>query len=94
MSAYDEVELYAWIGVDDSMTEPRTTEIGLKQGLCPAGMIPLVATSRAKMESFVDQMAAVALVTEVPRVLARFTLAEVVRVVNPIGSQPSSKQTQ
>lgn len=36
-----EVELYAWLGED----ELGSGVIGLKQGLVPAGYIPLVATS-------------------------------------------------
>jgi hypothetical protein len=38
--------LYAWVGED----ELGSGEIGLKQGLVPAGMIPLVATRRDKID--------------------------------------------
>lgn len=39
------VELYAWVGED----ELGSGGIGLKQACCPAGMIPMVATTQAKM---------------------------------------------
>jgi hypothetical protein len=44
----DEVVLYAWVGED----EFGSGEIGLKQGLCPAGIIPLVAVNQEKMTRF------------------------------------------
>jgi hypothetical protein len=42
----NEVELFAWIGED----ELGSGVIGIKQGFCPAGYIPLVAVDRSKME--------------------------------------------
>jgi hypothetical protein len=39
------VELFAWLGED----EHGSTVIGLKQGLVPAGMIPLVAVDCLKV---------------------------------------------
>jgi len=41
-----EVELFAWIGED----ELGSKEIGIKQALCPAGCIPMVSISKAKMQ--------------------------------------------
>ena len=81
VSAYEEVELYAWIGADDNILDARTGEIGLKQAYCPAGMIPMVAVRRDKMEQpyIVKQMESVTEMTGVPRVLARFKFAGVVR---------------
>lgn len=38
-------ELFAWVGED----ELGSGEVGLKQGLTPAGMIALVATKQEKM---------------------------------------------
>jgi hypothetical protein len=40
-----EIELYAWVGED----ELGSGEIGLKQGLVPAGCIPLVAIDKEKI---------------------------------------------
>jgi len=40
------LELYAWVGED----EHGSGEIGIKQGHVPAGMIPLVAIDRSKVE--------------------------------------------
>lgn len=42
----EEIELYAWIGED----EYNSGEIGIKQALVPAGMIPLVATKKEKVD--------------------------------------------
>lgn len=46
MDGLEELELYAWVGED----ELGSGEIGLKQGLVPAGYIPLVATKRSKID--------------------------------------------
>ncbi len=43
-----EVELYAWVGWD----EFGSGEIGLKQGVVPAGTIPMVAIKREKLEAY------------------------------------------
>jgi hypothetical protein len=40
-----ETLLYAWVGED----EMGSGEIGLKQALCPAGCVPMVATKIHKM---------------------------------------------
>jgi hypothetical protein len=42
----EDVELYAWLGED----ELGSGEIGLKQALVPAGMIPMVAIRRDKVD--------------------------------------------
>lgn len=42
----EELCLYAWVGED----EHGSGEIGLKQGLVPAGYIPLVATRQDKID--------------------------------------------
>ena len=46
--------LYAWVGED----EFGSGEHGLKQGVCPAGTIPLVAIHQSKMNSvsFLEQL--------------------------------------
>jgi len=41
----EEVVLYAWVGED----EQGSGELGLKQALCPAGIIPLVSVREEKM---------------------------------------------
>lgn len=55
MKTVEQIELYAWVGED----ELGSGEVGLKQGLCPAGLIPLVAVRQDKMqqEYLVHQMA-------------------------------------
>ena len=42
----EEIVLYAWVGED----ELGSGEIGLKQAMTPAGMIPLVAVHEHKMD--------------------------------------------
>lgn len=42
----NEIELYAWLGED----ERGSGEIGLKQAMCPAGCIPMVAVKLPKMQ--------------------------------------------
>lgn len=46
-----DVELFAWLGVD----EFGSGQIGLKQGVVPAGIIPIVSTKREKVEKYWDQ---------------------------------------
>jgi hypothetical protein len=41
-----EIELFAWLGED----ELGSGIVGIKQGLVPAGCIPLVATTEGKMK--------------------------------------------
>lgn len=83
MNPHD-LELYAWVGPDDQLdTGKRTGEIGIKQGLVPAGYIPLVAIAREKMERQAPQMADMAVLTGVERYLVRFQAVEVIRAVHP-----------
>lgn len=42
----EDLELYAWVGED----ELGSGRIGLKQAAVPAGMIPMVAIDRAKID--------------------------------------------
>ncbi len=46
------IELYAWMGED----EFGSGKIGIKQGLVPAGFIPLVGIDREKMLKLYPQM--------------------------------------
>jgi len=41
----EDVELFAWLGRD----EFGSGEIGLKQGVVPAGLIPIVSVKRDKV---------------------------------------------
>ncbi|HEY1865913.1 MAG TPA: hypothetical protein VGG55_02490 [Candidatus Acidoferrales bacterium] len=76
----NELELYAWVGED----ELGSGEIGMKQGLVPAGLIPLVATKRAKVDrQFIrDQMAHQQAQYGKRIVLARFRFDQILSVAN------------
>lgn len=67
------IELFAWLGED----ELGSGEIGLKQGLVPAGYIPLVAVNRAKMENQRELMERQSAVFGKRIRLCRFIFAEV-----------------
>jgi hypothetical protein len=67
------VELFAWLGED----EFGSGEIGLKQGIVPAGCIPLVAVKLAKMAPLTAQMNAQAARYGMKIRLCRFALVEV-----------------
>ena len=62
----EDVELYAWVGED----EFGSGEIGLKQGLVPAGMIPLVA----------DTLESVDILTSCPMIIGDFS-REMIRII-------------
>ena len=74
-------EVYAYMGKD----ELGSGEIGLKQGLTPAGMIPLVSMHRAKLEhpNLLDQMRHQVDLSSQAIMLVRFLAVEVVRVIRP-----------
>jgi hypothetical protein len=73
-------ELWAWLGQDDQEdAAKRTGEIGLKQCLTPAGMIPMVGVVRQKMEKWAHQFEAQAMRSGLRIRLCRFTFGEVVR---------------
>lgn len=69
------VELFAWIGED----ELGSGVIGIKQGLVPAGMIPLVATAPGKVNraELLAAMGSQAMGYGKKIYLCRFTFAEV-----------------
>ena len=78
--ALEETELWAWLGEDDREdVAARTGEIGLKQAQTPAGMIPMAAVLRSKMEKHFHQAEAQAARMGKKIRLCRFTFAEVVR---------------
>jgi hypothetical protein len=69
------VELFAWVGED----ELGSGQIGIKQGLVPAGMIPIVATSpKVGRPEIAAQMDAQARLSGKRIYLVRFTAVEVV----------------
>lgn len=70
-----ELELYAWVGRD----EHGSGEIGIKQGNAPAGLIPMVAIRRDKVEKFYPQFEAMAKRYGNKISLVRFKAVEIVR---------------
>jgi hypothetical protein len=76
-----EIDLYAWVGED----EHGSDEIGLKQAIVPAGCIPIVATSRDKVDRAGIRAQMQAMVNEYgkTRYLVRYTGLEVVAVLKP-----------
>jgi hypothetical protein len=69
------VELFAYLGED----EFGSREIGIKQATVPAGLIPMVAVRRDKMETHFAQLEAQAAVFGRRIYLCRFQLVEVLR---------------
>jgi hypothetical protein len=70
-----DLELYAWVGWD----EFQSGEIGLKQSVVPAGIIPMVAIRLDKMEKHWDQAEAQARKYGKRIFLVRFQAVEIVR---------------
>lgn len=75
------VELFAWLGED----ELGSGEIGIKQALVPAGMIPLVATRMSKMSRDDLRHAMQRMASQYGKTvrLVRFVFEEVVLEVKP-----------
>lgn len=71
-----EVELFAWVGEDET---GRLPGLGLKQAVVPAGIIPMVAVDREKMEKYWNQAEMQAARYGKRIRLCRFIFAEVVR---------------
>lgn len=71
------MSLFAWLGED----ELGSGEIGLKAASCPAGIIPMAATKRAKMEnSFIELQLALQQDTYGKRIaLVRFAAVEIIK---------------
>lgn len=76
-----EMVLYAWVGED----EHGSGEVGLKQGIVPAGVIPLVACKDGKVDQnyIVDQLQRQADTFGKPIRLCRFVFSEQLMVINP-----------
>jgi hypothetical protein len=69
------IELFAWLGED----ELGSGVVGLKQGVVPTGIIPMVAVRLDKMEKYWEQAEAQAATYGKRIFLCRFEFAEVVR---------------
>jgi hypothetical protein len=80
---FEQVELYAWVGED----ELGSGVVGIKQGLVPAGCIPLVAIQREKMDRLKPQMEVQAYMYGKRIRLCRFQFIEVVSETNA-GEEP------
>lgn len=76
-----DVELYAYIGLD----EMGTGKVGLKQGYVPAGLIPLVAIDREKLDrrELQDQLQLQVNEYGHPITLTRFVAVEDVLTITP-----------
>lgn len=73
------LELFAWVGEDDQADRSkRTGQVGIKQAMCPAGYIPIVAIQRSKVEMFAEGMEMQAHHYGKRIRLVRFVAAEVV----------------
>jgi hypothetical protein len=71
----NEIELFAWLGED----ELGSGETGIKRGVVPAGIIPLVAIQREKIEKVLPQLELQAATYGKKIRLCRFQFVEVVR---------------
>jgi hypothetical protein len=69
------VELFAYLGED----ELGSGDVGLKQARVPAGIIPMVAVRRDKMEKYFEQLEDQARLHGKRIYLCRFELVEVIR---------------
>jgi hypothetical protein len=77
----DKLEIFAWVGED----EFGSGEIGLKQGVVPAGIVPLVAINVSKIttDNVIEQMQHIVNVYKKERRLVRFVEAETRVVLRP-----------
>jgi len=74
------MELWAWVGEDDHPDrDQRSGEWGIKQGVCPAGYIPIVAVRRDKVEHFSEAFEKQARAMGKKIRLVKFVFAEVIR---------------
>ena len=87
--ALKSLELFAWVGDD----EFGSGVIGLKQGLVPAGYIPLVATAKEKIDrDFLMVAMSIQAASYGKKIyLCRFTFAEVVRQTDSGAPLPSAE---
>ena len=77
--ALNEVTMYAWVGPNDA---PGATDeaIGIKQGIVPAGCIPLVAIDKEKITrpQLRTQLQQLTRQTGKPRFLVKLAVVEVI----------------
>lgn len=71
-----EMVLYAWVGEDEL---GRLPGFGLKQGVVPAGTIPMVSVSKEKLDKYWSQAELQAKICGNRIRLCRFVFAEVIR---------------
>lgn len=69
------LELFAWVGEDELVKG----DFGLKQGIAPAGCIPMVSVSRSKLEKYWQQAEAQADYYGKKIYCCKFVLTEVVQ---------------
>jgi hypothetical protein len=76
------MDLFAWVGPDEF-------EIGLKQGVLPVGLVPLVAINRNNIdrELLHAQLRAQAALGGRTIYLVRFRAAEIIQRIEPISFQ-------
>jgi hypothetical protein len=74
-------EIYAWVGED----EGGSGDVGLKQGVVPAGCVPLVATECAKVDTprLRDQLQVQAMKYGKEISLVRYVPVQVVSLIKP-----------
>lgn len=75
----EELELFAWVGED----ELGSGEIGIKQGLCPAGLVPLVSVDKEKLVKFASGLQQQVNNYGKPIRLCKFVFSETSIVINP-----------
>ena len=81
LHSHRDMKLFAWIGED----EHGSGEVGIKQGLCPAGYIPLVAKDEHKVNDprFISQLQDQANKFGKTIRLCRYRFVEEIMVITP-----------
>jgi hypothetical protein len=72
-----EMVLYAWVGEDELN---NSHELGLKQGLVPAGLIPMVSVSKEKLDKYWTQAVVQAATYGKKIYLVKFTASEILNI--------------
>ena len=87
----EDVRLFAWLSED----QLGSGEVGLKQALTPAGMIPLVAVAEDKMRQgyIVDQLMAMANRYDKPISLVQYRMERVLIRLEPRGGKSTTENT-
>jgi hypothetical protein len=81
MTAMTKLVIYAWVGED----EFGSGKVGIKQGVVPAGTIPLASMDLQKlsMPYLVEQMQVIVNQYQTPRRLVRFVEDQTVVTMSP-----------